>query len=363
MSDAREFVTLPDPLPMRRGGVLESVVIAYETWGALAPDKSNVVLLVTGLSPSAHARSSPKDEKPGWWEPMIGPGRALDTDRWHVVCVNSLGSCYGSTGPASIDRRTGKPYRLTFPILTVEDMASAAHRAMQTMGIDRIRAIVGPSLGGMVALAYSMLYPGDVEALAVISGASRALAIAIALRSLQREILRSDPAWKGGGFDVDAPPLEGMRLARKLGLITYRSLSEWNERFGRRKVETPGTEPFAADFEIEAYLDAGARKFVSAFDPNCYLYLSRAMDLFDAAEHGGSVAAGLARITARDVLVVGAQSDFLFPPEQQREIAQLLAKPGRRVDFDILPVNHGHDSFLIDFDRFAPALGGFFRSL
>lgn len=338
--------------------------MAIETWGRLAPGNDNVLLLFTGLSPSAHARSSEEDQAPGWWEAMIGPGCALDTEKWHVVCINSLGSCFGSTGPASVNPATGERYRLSFPVLTVEDMAAAARRALAALGIDHVRAIVGPSMGGMVALAYALMFPGEVGALVIVSGAAQARAIAIAVRSLQREILRSDPAWRGGQYDVAAPPVDGMRLARKVGLISYRSLSEWDERFGRRLIDTPRPEPFGPVFEIEGYLDTRARSFLATFDANCYLYLSRSMDLFDAAEHGdGSVEAALARVEARDVLVVGAASDFLFPADQQRELAAGLRRAGRRVELEILSVNHGHDSFLIDTDGFTAVIRPFLNSL
>jgi homoserine O-acetyltransferase len=350
---------------MRHGGLLESVDIAYETWGELSPARDNVLLLVTGLSPSAHARSSAADPSPGWWEDMIGPGLAIDTDRFHVVCVNSLGSCHGSTGAASLDPATGRRYALSFPVLTIEDIAAAAREALRALGIQRVRAVVGPSLGGMTALAYAMLFPDEVAALVSISGAARATPFAIALRSLQREMIRSDPEWLDGAYPPGGGPRGGMRLARKLGLITYRSAREWRERFGRERVDVrdKGASVFGVEFEIEAYLDMHARKFVDAFDANCYLYLSRAMDLFDAAEHGGSVEAGLGKIRAERVLVVGVESDFLFPIDQQAEIAGVLERAGRKVTFEPLPSIQGHDSFLVDMDRFAPVVSRFLGSL
>jgi homoserine O-acetyltransferase len=361
---ARRFVRLPGEFRMRHGGVLPQVDIAYETWGTLSPGKDNVLLLVTGLSPGAHARSSAEDPTSGWWEEMVGPGQAIDTDRFYVVCVNSLGSCHGSTGPASVDPRTGQPYRLAFPVLTIEDIATAAREALRALGLDRVRVVVGPSLGGMTALAYSVLFADEVEALVTISSAPRATPFAIAIRSLQRESIRSDPAWANGFYTPEAPPATGLRLARKLGLITYRSAKEWKERFGReRHSQDPGEGPFGVEFEIESYLEQHARKFVGSFDPNSYLYLSRSMDLFDVAEHGGTVAAGLAHVKAKDVLVVGVETDFLFPVEQQEEIATLLRRGDRRVDFARLPSIQGHDSFLVDMDRFCPVIGDFLRSL
>jgi homoserine O-acetyltransferase len=362
MSSARRLVRLPGPFTMRNGGVLPEVDIAYETWGALRPDRSNVLLLVTGLSPSAHARSSPEDPTPGWWEEMVGPGRALDTDRFHVVCVNSLGSPHGSTSAATLDPRTGRPYRLTFPILAIEDMARAAREALRALGIPRVRAVVGPSLGGMTALAYAIQFPDEVDVLVTISSAARATPFAIAIRSVQREAIRSDPLWRGGDYEPPGP-VNGLRVARKLGLITYRSAAEWRQRFSRERVEVraAGAGPFDVEFEIEAYLEMHAQKFVGSFDANCYLYLSRSMDLFDVAEHGGCVEAGLGRIQARRTLVVGVESDFLFPIDQQEEIASVLQRAGRDVHLARLPSVQGHDSFLVDYDRFVPTVGSFLR--
>ena len=345
---------------MRCGGVLPEVDIVYEAWGTLSPAEDNAVLVLTGLSPGAHARSSAEDPTPGWWEDMIGPGQAIDTNRFHVVCVNSLGSCHGSTGPASIDPRTGERYRLTFPVLTIEDIATAAHAALEQVGLRRLRAVVGPSLGGMTALAYAILFPEDVRDLVTISSATRATPFATAIRSLQRECIRSDPEWRKGDYPPERPPETGLRLARKLGLITYRSAQEWRERFGRERIAAAGpTEMFGPEFEIEAYLEMHAQKFARSFDANCYLYLSRAMDLFDVAEHGGSVETGLGRIRAERTLVVGVETDFLFPIDQQEEIARILADAGRRVTMTRLPSIQGHDSFLVDLDRFGPVIAEF----
>lgn len=358
---ARQTVRIPGPFAMRHGGVLPQVDVAYETWGALSPAKDNALLLVTGLSPGAHAASSAADPSPGWWEEMVGPGQAIDTRKFFVICVNSLGSCHGSTGAASIDPRTGERYRLTFPVLTIEDVATAAHAAVQALGIERLRALVGPSLGGMTALAYAILFPDEVVDLVTVSSAARATPFAIAIRSVQREAIRADPEWRGGDYAPDAGPATGLRLARKLGLITYRSAAEWRERFRRERVAVrDGREgAFGVEFEIEAYLEMHAQKFVGTFDPNCYLYLSRSMDLFDVAEHGGSVEAGLARVRARRTLVVGVTTDFLFPLDQQEEIANGLRRAGRDVTFAPLDSLQGHDSFLVDMDRFCPAIGDF----
>lgn len=362
--DAVRRVTLPGRLELRRGGALEQAQIAYETWGTLAAARDNVVLVFTGLSPGPHAASSPADPTPGWWEYMIGPGKPVDTDRYFVLCVNSLGSCFGSTGPSSVDPATGAPYRLTFPELSIEDIATSARAALRVMGIERVDAVVGASLGGMTALAYAMLFAGEVERMVVISAAARASTFALADRSLQREIIRSDPHWRGGDYAADQPPRTGLRLARKLGLMSYRSAGEWQHRFARERVANHDSarDAFGVEFQIESYLEANANKFIDAFDANSYLYLSRAMDWFDVADHGGSLAAGIGGIRARHCLVTGVTSDFLFPVAQQRELADLLIAAGRDVTFAELGSVQGHDAFLVDEGRFAPVVRGFLES-
>ncbi len=362
MSGARRYVTLDEPLPMYRGGHLSSVTIAYETWGELAGAGDNALLLFTGLSPSAHAASSPEDPDPGWWEFMIGPGKPIDTDRFFVICINSLGSCFGSTGPASIDPATGAPYRIDFPLLSVEDIAASARAACRALGIEQVHTVAGCSLGGMDVLAYAAMYPGTYRDLVSISAAVAANPLAIAVRSLQRDIIRTDPAWNGGRYGEWAGPAEGMRLARKLGMMSYRSGVEWFERFGRQRIDPAerGDEPHGPDFEIERYLDHNARRFIDTFDANCYLYLSHAMDLFDVAEHGdGRVADAMQGIDARRALIAGVQTDWLFPLDQQREIARHLAGAGVDVSLHELASIQGHDSFLIDSDRFAPMVRQF----
>jgi len=361
LGDAVQRVVLPGRFEMRRGGALEQVQIAYETWGTLSSEGDNVVLIFTGLSPGPHAASSPGDPSPGWWEYMIGPGKPIDTNRYCVICVNSLGSCFGSTGPSSINPVTGAPYRLGFPELSIEDIAASARKALQQMGIERVHAVVGASLGGMSTLAYAMMFPQALERMVIISAAVRASTFAIADRSLQREIIRSDPEWRGGDYDPDRPPLNGLRLARKLGLMSYRSAVEWQHRFGRERIDaraTPG--PFDMEFQIESYLEANARKFMSVFDANSYLYLSRAMDWFDAADHGETLPDAMARIRATEALVIGVTSDFLFPVAQQRELAQLLSDSGCTTTFAELESVQGHDAFLVDEARFAPQVSRFF---
>lgn len=362
MGQATKYFQYPGTYEMRRGGILERPTIAYETWGELNANQDNAVLIFTGLSPSAHATSSPQDPAPGWWEEIVGPCRPIDTRRYFVVCVNSLGSCFGSTGPASTDPATGEPYRLNFPVLTLEDVATTGKAVLDHLGISTLYAAIGPSMGGMTTLAFAAMYPGMARSLVLISTAMRSLPYAIALRSLQREMIRRDPEWRDGGYELGAGPIGGMRLARKLGMITYRSGKEWETRFGRERVtgERPAGDQFSADFEVEAYLEHHAQKFTGEFDANCYLYLSRASDLFDLAEHGGSIVAALQRIQADRVLVMGVTSDFLFTIDQQRDLAAQFEATGKPVSLVELDSIQGHDSFLVDMDRFRPVLASFF---
>src|SRR5580700_3028731 len=227
--DARRYALLPNPFPLWGGGTLREARVAFESWGKLSAAKDNAILLFTGLSPPAHAASSAADPSEGWWERMIGPGLAIDTNRFCVICINSLGSCFGSTGPASVDPQTGAAYRLAFPDLALEDIARSGYEAARSLGIEQPYAVIGPSLGGMVVLAYAALLPHGARRLISISGTAAASPFAIALRSIQREAVRGDPAWQNGNYAFAEPPRTGLRLARKLGTVTYRSAAEWRE--------------------------------------------------------------------------------------------------------------------------------------
>ncbi len=366
MSDARRWFELSSPFRFKRGGGLAGARLAYETWGTLNAARDNAILVLTGLSPSAHAASSAEDPTPGWWEDMIGPGKYIDTTHWYVICANTLGSCKGSTGPADANPATGEPYRLDFPALTLEDVANASHELVRGLGIESLACLVGNSMGGMSALAYLVQHPGSARAHISISTAPQAQPFAIAIRSLQREAIRLDPNWNGGRYDDEHYPEAGMSIARKLGVITYRSAMEWVGRFARIRLDSDEREedPFAVEFQIESYLAAHARRFVRSFDPNCYLYLSRASDWFDLAEHGaGSLADAFARIDVREVLVIGVESDILFPLSQQEQIAESLQASGAAVQFVALDSPQGHDAFLVDTARFGTAIARFLGTL
>jgi homoserine O-acetyltransferase len=363
---ATRFAKLPDPFPFWRGGELRGGQVAFETWGELNPARDNAILLFTGLSPSAHAASTAADPTPGWWEKMVGPGKAIDTDHYFVVCVNSLGSCFGSSGPASIDPSTGLAYRLDFPDLSIEDIARGGYETIRSLGIENLSAVIGASLGGMAVLAFAAQFTGVARRVVSISGSPAAMPFAIALRSTQRDAILTDPDWQEGQYSGDVRPVTGMRLARKLGTLTYRSAAEWKHRFGRRpasdrRYETlsPGRAHFPAEFAVQDYLNAQADKFVSVFDPNCYLYLSRAIDRFDLSAHGGSPAAALRKAAAERALVIGVESDILFTINEQNALADAFEEAGTETEFVRLASLEGHDAFLVDIEPFSAAIGRF----
>jgi homoserine O-acetyltransferase len=376
MADARQYFTLPSPFALKRGGELPGAQLAFETWGTPNAACDNAVLILTGLSPSAHAARNALDDSPGWWEDIVGPGKAIDTDRWFVICPNSLGSCKGSTGPASINPATGEIWRLDFPDLSLEDLGNAAFELARGLGVEKLAALVGCSMGGMAALGGLAHRPGFARAHVSVCSAPRAQPFAIAIRSLQREAIRLDPDWNEGRYDINADqggryPEAGMNIARKLGVITYRSALEWSGRFGRIRLDPDARddEPFGAEFEIESYLNAHARRFTRAFDPNCYLYLSRASDWFDLAEYGDApdpataVRNALAKMKLERALVIGVETDILFPLEQQKQLAEDLRATGTDTTFVGLDSPQGHDAFLVDTGRFGAAIGAFMATL
>ncbi|MEV7008420.1 homoserine O-acetyltransferase [Streptosporangium sp. NPDC051022] len=360
---ATRFVDLPTEFVMKSGGILHGARIAYEDFGRLNAARDNVILILTGLSPDAHAASHPDDPTPGWWEAMLGPGKPIDTDRWYVICVNSLGSCKGSTGPTSLNPGKGGPYRLEFPDLSMEDIADAAAFTVRALGFERLACVIGVSMGGMSALALLARHPDLTRSHINISGATHSLPFSIVIRSLQREAIRFDPHWNQGRYDEESYPQRGMIMARKLGMITYRSAQEWDSRFGRARLDPDrrtGEEPFGLEFEVEGYVEFHAHRFLHCFDPNSYLYLSRCIDRFDLGEScGGTADEALSRLRLEKALVIGVQTDILFPLHQQRQIATGLSASGADVQFLSLESEKGHDAFLVDVDRFGPPVAKF----
>ncbi|MCW8872597.1 MAG: homoserine O-acetyltransferase [Xanthomonadales bacterium] len=357
------FLHVEEPFRFFKGGVIPRLDIAFETWGELDAERSNASLVMTGLSPNAHAASSEDNPEDGWWEPMMGPGKPIDTRHNFVVCVNSLGSCKGSTGPASINPETSKEYRLSFPDLTIQDIAAAGKLVLDALGIEQLRCLIGPSMGGMSGLALMQQQPDIARHFLAISTAARAEPFAIAIRSLQREMIVRDPRWQDGGYTDDDWPETGMRLARKLGMISYRSGTEWRERFGRQAQKRYNERLFGMHFAIESYLENAARKFIRNFDPCSYLYLSQAMDLYDFAEGYPDLTAAFAPLKLKSAKIIGVDTDVLWPPHQQREICRGLTAHGVDCDPQLLPSVQGHDAFLVDYDRFCPAVAEYFEQI
>lgn len=343
------------------GKILPELNIAYETWGELSDRRDNAILLHTGLSASSHAKSQPKNGHDGWWERFIGPGLSLDTDRFFVICTNILGGCYGTTGPSSTDPRSGVPYALDFPIITVRDMVRAQLLLIDQLGIDRLHASVGASLGGMQSLMLASIAADRVDRIVSISAPLRSHPQSIAMRFVQRQAVMSDPDWREGNYYGEAFPHRGLRVAREMGTITYRSGPEWLDRFGRNRVEEGIVPSLAEDFEVEKYLAYQGDKFCLQYDPNSYLYISKAMDLFDltAPEQGSEIDSGSPQAGNRvraPALVIGVESDLLFPVWQQRELADHLRDIDCPVTYLELDAPFGHDTFLIDLERVGGAV-------
>jgi homoserine O-acetyltransferase len=350
------YATFRHPRPFRCdwGGELPEFTLAYETWGALSPARDNAVLLHTGLSASSHARSHPSNPNPGWWEDFIGPGSAIDTNRFFVICSNLLGGCYGSTGPASTDPRTGRPYATDFPILTVGDMVRAQLALLDHLGIERLHASSGASLGGMQSLLLAALAPERVGRVVSISAALRSHPQSIAFRFVQRQAVMADADWRGGHYYGQSFPHRGQKIAREMGTITYRSGPEWQDRFGRARTAEGSVPRLDEDFEVERYLAHQGEKFCLQYDANSYLYISKAMDLFDLTDTSLG-RPPIERISC-PTLVIGASSDLLFPVWQQRELAGALRKQGAAVTYVELDAPYGHDTFLIDRERVGGAV-------
>lgn len=412
-----------EPLLLDWGGILPEFYIAYETWGRLDPNKSNAILLHTGLSASSHAHSTDINPKPGWWERFIGPGAPLDTDKYFIICTNVIGGCYGSTGPSSIDPANNQRYATRFPIVTLEDMVRAQFKLLDAFGVDKLYAAVGSSLGGMQSLAAGTLFPERIGKIVSVSGCARSHPYSIAMRHTQRQVLMMDPNWSRGFYYDDIPPHAGMKLAREIATITYRSGPEWEQRFGRRRADPSKPPALCPDFLIETYLDHAGEKFCLQYDANSLLYVSKAMDLFDLGQQHqaamtelrhrnthktspdqvgrtdeqscnlilpempyseqasevitqslleplgsttrqppADLVAGLAPLRNHPTLVLGVASDILFPAWQQREIAETLRAAGNR---SVTHVELGEDTSLFGHDTFLLDLqhiGGNIRS-
>ena len=343
-----------EPLILKAGKTLASYELVYETYGALNADRSNAVLVCHALSGNHHVAGRYEGEdKVGWWDSMIGPGKAIDTERFFVIGVNNLGGCHGSTGPASIDRATGQPYGAGFPLVTVEDWVTSQARLMDRLGIDRLAGAMGGSLGAMQAMQWTLSYPDRIGHALVIAAAPKLSTQNIGFNDVARQAIVSDPDFHGGNFYAHGTiPARGLKLARMLGHITYLSEDLLGEKFGRELKRDEYGFNYGVEFEIESYLRYQGDKFAAVFDANTYLLMTKALDYFDPAkETGGDLARALAPAKA-GFLVVSFKSDWRFPPARSREIVRALVAADKRVTYSEIDAPHGHDAFLLDDPRY-----------
>jgi homoserine O-acetyltransferase len=378
-----QYLDMPDPLPLDCGRELKHVRLAYETYGTLNAERDNVVVVCHALSGDAHAAGISRDadvisaldgfgadergislkSASGWWDGMIGPGKAFDTDRYFVVCTNLIGGCRGSTGPGSTNPETGRPYGLDFPVITVADMVRAERLFLQQLGIRRILAIGGGSLGGMRALEWSVAYPDEVVACIPIASTAQLGAQGVAWNAIARNAIMADPDWQDGYYyGSGRQPDAGIGVARMVGHVTYLSAPGMEQKFGRRLQERDDYSYSLreADFEVESYLRHQARSFAARFDANSYLYISRALTYFDLARAhgGGSLERAFANVTAR-YLVMSFSSDWLYPPRDSQAIADALRANGKHVEQHNIPTTYGHDSFLLNEAEQIPIIADF----
>jgi homoserine O-acetyltransferase len=355
-----------EPLKLQSGASLAEYTLVYETYGTLNADGSNAVLVCHALNASHHVAGTyegkPKSE--GWWNNMVGPGKALDTNRFFVIGVNNLGSCFGSTGPMHTNPATGKPYGASFPVVTVEDWVHAQARLADRLGIQKFAAVMGGSLGGMQAMAWSMLYPDRIAHSLVIASTPKLSAQNIAFNDVARQAILTDPDFHAGDFYAHGVvPKRGLRVARMIGHITYLSDDDMAEKFGRDLRNAEYQFSYGVDFEIESYLRYQGDKFSEYFDANTYLLITKALDYFDPARaHNGDLGAALAN-TQAEFLVVSFTTDWRFAPERSREIVQALVNQRRRVTYAEIDAPHGHDAFLLDDVRYMGVVRAYYDKI
>ncbi|MBN1480749.1 homoserine O-acetyltransferase [candidate division KSB1 bacterium] len=349
----RQFYTFAEPpneMPLESGEKLGPITLAYETYGMLNEQKSNAILIAHALSGDSHVAGyySQQDKKPGWWDFMIGPGRAIDTNTYFVICTNALAGCQGSTGPSSINPATGNRYNLSFPVVTIGDMVQAQTHLIDHLGIKRLLSVIGGSMGGMQALEWAIEYPDRVVSCIPHATTTRLNAQGIAFHEVGRQAIYADPDWRNGNYlDEGVVPEKGLSVARMLAHITYLSEESMHQKFGRRlrEKERYGYD-FSLDFEVESYLRHQGASFVQRFDANTYLYITKAIDYFDLQQDYGSLESAFKNVMAK-VLVFSFTSDWLFPTAQNKEIVQALQVHRKHVSFVEFDLPYGHDSFLI----------------
>lgn len=362
----RRFHTLLRPLALEGGGVLSEVVLAYETWGELNEAAENAILICHALTGDAHVTGSTTGgtyTAEGWWSRIVGPGCAIDTNEWFVVCVNTIGGCQGSSGPASIDPGTGRPYGSSFPQVTNRDIVRTQACLGEELGIERWFNIIGGSMGGMTVLEWAAMYPDRVRSIAPIATALAASPQQIAWSAVGRLAIMNDPWFSGGDYyGQEKGPGNGLALAREIALIHYRSDAEWVERFGRNTIDRLDSFDWWGRFQVEGYLDHHGRKFPHRFDANSYIVLNRAMDLHDIGRGRGGFERALAKYTG-PTMTASVTSDFLYPLHQQAQLAAVLNSHGRWCEHHVIDSIYGHDGFLVEHHKLGPMLTDFFAKV
>ena len=350
------------PFETEGGKPLSPVTLAYETYGTLNADRSNAILILHALTGDAHAAGWHKgDKSPGWWDNMIGPGKAFDTDRYFVICSNVLGGCRGSTGPASMNLRSGKPYALEFPIITLKDMVDAQRHLVDHFAINRLLAVSGGSMGGMQALQWVASYPERVRSAIPIATTATHSPQQIAFNEVGRQSIMSDPNWNEGNYYGGPLPAKGLSVARMVGHITYMSDVSMAEKFGRRFKNTRSNFKFDPEFEVEGYLQYRGENFINRFDPNSYLYITKAIDYFDLANGKGLIE--ILRGVKTRFLVIAFKSDWLYPSYQSQEIARACKRAGVEAIYAELNSTWGHDAFLIEVDEQSHLVSHFLKKV
>jgi homoserine O-acetyltransferase len=359
-----EYVTFETELQLESGRLLGPITLAYETYGRLNAERSNTILVTHAWTGDAHAagRNAAEDRRPGWWDDMIGPGKVLDTERYFILVSNVIGSCRGSTGPTSINPRTGRPYNLTFPVLMVRDMVRAQKLLVEHLRLPSLLTVIGGSMGAMQALEWGILYPDKVRSIIPIAGTGRTSPLAISLNAVARQAIFNDPMWKKGNYRPEHPPADGLALARAIGHISFLSDASMHLKFGRRFSVRDGLFDFFGQFEIERYLEYNGASFVERFDTNSFLYLAKALDLYDVAWNFDSREEALACLACPS-LWFAFTSDWLYPPNQTEEVVEILRKLERPVEYHLIDSNYGHDSFLVEPEKFTPYIIEFLRRM
>ena len=357
------FAEPPDEMILECGARLGPITLAYETYGTLNADKSNVVLILHALSGDSHAAGyyKPDDDKPGWWDNMVGPGKGIDTNKYFVICSNIIGSCMGSTGPCSINPKTVLPYALDFPVVTIGDMVKAQKALIDHLGIDKILSVVGGSIGGMQVLEWCVRYPEIVESAIPLATTTKHSALAIAFNEVGRQAIMADPKWNNGNYYFGSKPDLGLAVARMIGHITYLSDESMRLKFGRRlQDKSDFSFNFDADFQVESYLRYQGAKFVDRFDANSFLYITKAGDYYDFEKlYGDGSAVKAFSATKAKFLVVSFTSDWLYPTYQSRDMVKAMKKNGLDVSFCEIEAEWGHDAFLISSERLTALIRGF----